>query len=189
MKILDVLIYMGMLIWFLLENYNLKNLRSGNEDQKIDDKIGLVRLWTVFIISLTGPVIAANFISLPISDRMELRYLGFFIFLSGIGLRLAAIRHLGRFFTINISIRKDHQLITGGVYKYIRHPSYSACIVIFIGVGLALNNWLSLFIAVVPAFLTLNKRIVSEEKALTEKFGDEYIQYRNNTKRWIPFIF
>ncbi|MGU3374541.1 methyltransferase family protein [Chryseobacterium sp. M5A1_1a] len=189
MKTLDMILYTGIIIWFLIENYNLINRKSETGDQKVLDKIGLARLWVVYFITLAGPVLVSKLVEIPISNFIEIRYLGLFVFVFGVGLRLLAIQNLGKFFTMDLSIKKDHQLITNGVYKYIRHPAYSACIIAFIGIGLALNNWLSLFIAVIPGFLALNRRIESEEKALMDTFGNEYTQYRKKTKKWLPFIY
>ncbi len=49
-------------------------------------------------------------------------------------------------FTVNVAINNDHQLIQTDLYKYIRHPDYTGSLLFFLGLGLALMNWLSLLI-------------------------------------------
>lgn len=189
MKTFDVIVYFAAILWFLLEYYNIQTRLSADGDKKMADKIGVSKLWMILCISIFGPIILAELTDFPISDTVTIRYLGLFLFVCGVLLRVSAIRNLGKFFTMDLSIRKEHQLITTGVYKYIRHPSYTGIIIALTGAGLALNNWISLFFGTILFFLAFNKRISNEEKGLINCFGEEYIRYQKKTKRWIPFIY
>ncbi|WP_160138710.1 methyltransferase family protein [Chryseobacterium sp. c4a] len=189
MKTFDVIIYFGVIFWFVMEYYNIRTRLSSDGDKKMSDKIGVSNLWMIFCISLIGSVIIAELIDCPISSNISFRYLGLFLFVCGFILRVSAIRNLGKFFTMDLSIRKDHQLITTGVYKFIRHPSYTGIIIGLAGIGLTLNNWISLCFGTILFFMAFNKRISNEERGLVNCFGDEYIQYQKKTKRWIPFIY
>ncbi|MFW2135057.1 isoprenylcysteine carboxylmethyltransferase family protein [Chryseobacterium sp. TY4] len=60
-------------------------------------------------------------------------------------MRFVIIQKVGKFFTVDISIKNDHQLKTDGFYKLSRCPSYTFAILTFVGLGLTLNNWLSFF--------------------------------------------
>ena len=99
------------------------------------------------------------------------------------------IRSLGKYFTVDVTIRQDHQIKKEGFYKFLRHPSYAFSLLTSLGFGLYLNNWLSLIFAFVPPFLAFSYRIKIEEQALVEKFGDEYTEYRKSTNKMIPFIY
>jgi len=85
-------------------------------------------------------------------------------------------------------IKKNHQLVTGGIYKYIRHPIYTG--IIFTGTGAELVASSNLFL---PAFLlTLGWSYLQarkEEKLLTSFFKNKYTQYMSKTKRFIPYLF
>ncbi|WP_379967334.1 methyltransferase family protein [Epilithonimonas sp. UC225_85] len=70
-----------------------------------------------------------------------------------------------------------------------RHPSYSASLLTFLGLGLYLNNWFALAVAFIPPFLAFLYRIKIEEEALTEQFGKDYTDYKEQTKKLIPFIY
>ena len=104
-------------------------------------------------------------------------------------IRFIAIRTLGNFFTVNLAVHSDHRIIQHGLYKFIRHPSYSGLLISFIGLGLSMNNWLSLLLVVVPILLIMLHRINIEEKMLGKQFGSEYAAYRKRTWRLVPGIF
>jgi len=116
-------------------------------------------------------------------------YLGLFLIISGVVIRIAAIRTLGNFFTVNLAIHNDHQLIKKGLYKFIRHPSYTGSLLSFVGLGVSFNNWLSLVVIFIPILISFLYRIKVEEKLMLQQFGSEYINYQKNTKRIIPLIY
>lgn len=99
------------------------------------------------------------------------------------------INNLGKYFTVDVTIKKDHQLKTDGFYKYVRHPSYAFSLLTFLGLAIVLNNYISAVIVFVPVFLMFLYRIKIEEKVLTEQFGSDYSDYMKKTKRLIPFIY
>ena len=80
-------------------------------------------------------------------------------------------------------------LIEKGLYKFIRHPAYTGSLLTFLGFGLTFSNWLSALVLFVPLTGVFLYRIHVEEQALTEFFGDAYLQYRRRTKRLFPGIY
>jgi protein-S-isoprenylcysteine O-methyltransferase Ste14 len=109
--------------------------------------------------------------------------------LSGVALRLWAIRHLGRFFTVAVGIQQGHHVIQDGPYRFVRHPSYSGSLLALIGVGCLTFNWLGLILIAICTSLAYAIRIPVEEKALLTEFGAEYEEYAAHTKRMIPGIY
>jgi protein-S-isoprenylcysteine O-methyltransferase Ste14 len=99
-----------------------------------------------------------------------------------------AISTLGRFFTLNVTIRDDQRVVTNGPYRWVRHPSYTADVVAFTGIGLALDNWLALLAAAVLPLLGLLVRINVEEKALLSNLGEPYRAYAEGKKRLVPRV-
>jgi protein-S-isoprenylcysteine O-methyltransferase Ste14 len=124
-----------------------------------------------------------------ISQSFLIACLGLFLIIAGVVIRFAAIQTLGNFFTVNLALHNDHLLVTKGLYKFIRHPSYTGSLLSFIGLGLSFNNWLSLIIIFIPILISFIYRINVEEKLLLQQFGQEYINYKKNTKRLIPLIY
>ena len=114
---------------------------------------------------------------------------GIALMLAGIFIRWVAIYTLGRYFTRQVTILPDHRFVQSGLYKYLRHPSYSGFLLGNLGFGLAFSNWLSLMIIFVPTFAAALYRMHVEEKALEQAFGSEYIDYCRATNRLIPKLY
>jgi protein-S-isoprenylcysteine O-methyltransferase Ste14 len=93
---------------------------------------------------------------------------------------------LGRNFSRWLQIRRGHALVTHGVYRFVRHPIYTAHILWGIAQPLLLHNWIagfSLLVVLVPMFLY---RIPREEEMMLERFGDEYRSYMDRTGSLVP---
>ena len=121
--------------------------------------------------------------------RPQVFYLGLALMLAGLGVRAYAIRQLGRYFTPEVAIQPGQQVVDKGLYRYLRHPSYTGTFITILGFGLALTNGLSLAIMLLLPGLAYTFRMRVEEAALREAFGDQYRDYMRRTKRLIPFIF
>ncbi|RQO39452.1 isoprenylcysteine carboxylmethyltransferase family protein [Chryseobacterium sp. KBW03] len=189
MNALSILFYISMAAWFLSEFLYKNMLKSGKEDQKNKDKSTLNILWLAIPFSIAASIIISTYTHFPMVDGSWILYLGELFILIGIIVRYMIIRSLGKYFTVDVTIRQDHQIKKEGFYKFLRHPSYAFSLLTSLGLGLYLNNWLSLLFAFVPPFLAFAYRIKIEEQALVEKFGDEYTEYRKSTKKLIPFIY
>ena len=121
-------------------------------------------------------------------DRDAVRYLGLFLFFAGSLLRLAAVFVLGRRFSGLVAIQPDHQLKTDGLYRYIRHPSYTGLIGSMAGYVLIFRSTLGLLLNIL-LFVFLLSRMNDEERFLEAHFGDEYRNYRLRTRRLVPFVY
>jgi len=80
-------------------------------------------------------------------------------------------------------------VIEAGAYRWVRHPSYAGGMLMYIGTGLALTNWLSVLIIAVAGALGYIYRVHVEERALLAHLGARYEQYMRRTKRFVPFVF
>jgi protein-S-isoprenylcysteine O-methyltransferase Ste14 len=112
---------------------------------------------------------------------------GLLIAAAGQALRLVAVRQLGAAFTFRIHTAPGQSVIDSGLYRYIRHPSYTGALICAFGFTIADTNWLSPLTVVVLAFAYV-ARIPAEERALLEGLGEPYRQYLARTKRLIPFV-
>lgn len=115
--------------------------------------------------------------------------LGIIFILLGVVLRWVAIRTLGRYFTRDVAVSADQQVIKEGPYRLIRHPAYAGTFLTMLGVGLAMSNWGSLISLLVCIFIGHFYRVSIEEKALVRTLGQPYIDYMRRTKRFIPLLF
>ena len=130
------------------------------------------------------------------TDRLDLwtvdgdavRWLGVALFAIGGALRIAPVFALGRRFSGLVAIQPGHELLTTGLYRAIRHPSYLGLLVNVLGWALAFRSLAGVLLtaALVPPLLA---RIRAEERLLHAQFGAAYDAYRRRTARLIPGIY
>lgn len=178
-----------MILWGFSEIFLLLRMRSGSSDSKGKDKKSLSRLWLVIGFGIFFGIFVAKATRFPFYSSSTVQILGVIIFFLSVVFRLIVVYHLGKYFTVDVTIRKDHQLKTDGFYKYVRHPSYSFSLLTFVGLAIILNNYVSVVILLIPVFSMFFYRISIEEKVLIEQFGIEYTNYIKKTKKLIPFIY
>jgi protein-S-isoprenylcysteine O-methyltransferase Ste14 len=114
---------------------------------------------------------------------------GGLIALSGLVIRISSILTLKKHFTYTITEVEHHELIEKGLYRFIRHPGYLGQLIIFFGISLALSNWLSILLMMIPVISGYIYRIHTEEQFMIKQFGDTYLSYRGKAKRLIPRIY
>ncbi|AUS08952.1 hypothetical protein C1X05_08910 [Laceyella sacchari] len=93
---------------------------------------------------------------------------------------------LGRNWSYTLELRKGHQLITSGVYEYIRHPMYAAIWMWGVAQVLLLHNWIAGWSHLLSFSLLYFLRVPREEQMMLNQFGEEYQSYMNRTGRIIP---
>ena len=113
---------------------------------------------------------------------------GLLLIWSGIALRVWCFQTLGRYFTFTVMTSPDQRVVDRGPYRLLRHPSYSAILLILAGIGLTYGNWLSLAALVVLPLAGFVNRIRIEESALSATLGDAYTTYASRRRRLIPFV-
>ena len=145
-------------------------------------RIGGLILWLSPLVYLINPIwMAWSKIGLPDSIRLTgvsigiLCVLGIYWLFSSIGTGITPVS----------ATRKEHKLVTHGIYHYIRHPLYTLGSSLFISFGMMADNW---FIAAlgILTFILMAIRTPKEEANLIEKFGDEYREYMKRTGRFLP---
>jgi protein-S-isoprenylcysteine O-methyltransferase Ste14 len=113
-------------------------------------------------------------------------WLGAALFSLAIWLFWRAHVDLGLNWSATLEIRENHSLVDQGVYRFIRHPMYTAFWLWGIAQALLLHNWiygLSYLISFVPMYFV---RVQQEEKMMVDPFGEQYRDYMNRTGRVIP---
>ncbi|KAF2394353.1 methyltransferase family protein [Pseudomonas frederiksbergensis] len=116
------------------------------------------------------------------------RWLGALLFILGGALRLWPVFVLGKRFSGLVAIQPGHTLVTDGIYRTLRNPSYLGLMVIGIGWALAFRSVVGLILAALT-LIPLIARIHSEEALLRAQFGREYEDYCGRTWRLIPGIY
>jgi protein-S-isoprenylcysteine O-methyltransferase Ste14 len=136
--------------------------------------------WSAFVFAALSPrrVLPHGWMALAVA-----------LTVGGTAFRLWAVRTLGAYFTRTVQVSDDQRVVEAGPYRWLRHPSYTGSLVAAAGVGLALGNWGSLALIVVPLSASLLYRIKVEERALAASLGDPYRSYCGRTKRLVPLVY
>jgi len=151
---------------------------------KIEKKWTLYALTTAHFIVGIGTTIEYFWV------RREINYI-----VSGIGLGMFSValagrnwatRTLGKLHSPHIEIKKKHQLIKKGPYKYLRHPYYSSVIFEILGVPLIPNSYYAFCLALLVYIPLLFLRVWFEEKVMAQTFGEEYYQYKKEVPEYLP---
>jgi protein-S-isoprenylcysteine O-methyltransferase Ste14 len=173
------LVVAGYLLWTLLElrvTFRRHPGPTGGDDRGSTAPYGLARA-----------AVAAAAILVPAgSGWFWWQTAGAAAFLLGIGLRLAAIGHLGRLYSHRVRTLADHVVVRTGPYRVIRHPAYAGMILAHAGLVAVFPNPLS--VAALPLLLVpaVVHRILVEERTLMEISG--YPDYARGRKRLIPAV-
>ena len=115
-----------------------------------------------------------------------LRWIGAVVGTVGAALLLWTYAVLGRNFFGGVKIRSGHELVQSGPYRWVRHPTYSAFLLLGVGFLLLSADWLVDGAWLAGTALVLASRLRPEESMLEEQFGAAYTAYRDRTGRLWP---
>ena len=85
-------------------------------------------------------------------------------------------------------VQSDHAVVDRGAYRWVRHPSYTGGMMMFLGIGVALGNWVSVAVLTLIPIAVYAYRVRVEERALLATLGDSYRSYMQTRKRFVPFV-
>src|SRR5262245_49773477 len=100
----------------------------------------------------------------------------------------AAARALGRQWRFDAGLNKDHELVTWGPYRVVRHPIYLSMLCLLIGTGLLVTPWPVLVLSLILFITGIEIRSRNEDRLLVEHFGERFQRYRHRVRAYIPFI-
>ncbi|MHA2364944.1 MAG: methyltransferase family protein [Candidatus Hodarchaeales archaeon] len=125
----------------------------------------------------------------PFWDNLIVSVFGILILLIGGFILIIGRYQLKQFGTGILNIEENHQLITTGIFNYIRHPIYAGGLLGIFGFYFAYRSLLVLLVVSIIYFAIFRHRLLFEEKLLIEEFKEQYIEYMKQTKRLIPFLY
>jgi protein-S-isoprenylcysteine O-methyltransferase Ste14 len=109
--------------------------------------------------------------------------------IGGALLRQHCFRMLGEQFTYRVQVNPNGGIVRRGIYRWVRHPSYTGGMVYNLGIALALTNWISTALVVAGMLVMYLYRVHVEEQALLQVHSDDYGDYMRRTKRFVPFVY
>ena len=129
------------------------------------------------------------YLSKPIFPEFNFYYSNqltlFFLIIGFVIILISAQKFKKEKTTINpINIEKASSLVTGGIFKYSRNPMYLGMLLILISICIRFNFYGGILIVGFFVYFITYFQILPEEKAMQKLFGDDFINYKNKTRRW-----
>ena len=113
--------------------------------------------------------------------------LGAALTLAGIAFAIWARVWIAGNWSSDVTLKRDHELITTGPYRWVRHPIYTGVLLAILGTALAVGEWRGL-LAVVLAGAAFWRKLGIEEAVMRRQFGAAYDRYAENVPALIPFV-
>lgn len=98
-----------------------------------------------------------------------------------------ARRHIGRNWSITVTVKEGHELIISGPYALVRHPIYTGLLLAFVGSALARAEWRGI-LAIALVFWSLWRKLHIEERWMSEAFGEAYQNYCRQVPALLPSL-
>jgi protein-S-isoprenylcysteine O-methyltransferase Ste14 len=198
--IMVLTLFLGYLALWRIKKQNVKS-HIGNDPEVIyDDKrptqkffANLSRVMSITIallIVLHGAGLGSNFVlyQIVILDTDIVNFIGFILGVFGLILCWRAQQEMGNSWRVGIDRKNKTELVTRGVFRYIRNPTYSGLFLICIGSFLIFPT-MSFMLWVIVFFISIEFQVRIEEEFLSEYHGEDYTRYYQVTKRYIPFLY
>ena len=156
------------LIYLVSELLLTLTRRSRSKTGTKQDRSTLGIIWLVIAISITaGVFVAKNFRAAALPDGQLLASASVILFVAGLIMRWWAIITLGRFFTVDVTIEKDHELVSEARSVLCVILQDTGALLAFVGLALSLRNWAALLVILVPIGVAFIHRMNVEENALS----------------------
>jgi protein-S-isoprenylcysteine O-methyltransferase Ste14 len=181
-----VVVVLATLVMAIASLFTEANLSSGEREDRANR-------WVLAAFGVIG--ILSGFLP-AYTDRIDfwtfggegVRWLGALLFIIGGALRLWPVFVLGKRFSGLVAIQSGHSLVTDGIYRNLRNPSYLGMLITAVGWALAFRSGVGLLLAAL-AMIPLIARIHAEEALLRAQFGSEYEAYCSRSWRLIPGVY
>ncbi len=183
LRFLTLLLFVGRFIYWTVTEKKTKDKATSHSQQTVFKRIlgwgvGLFIVWQLLGLQI-----------LPFQQTLVTQIIGFLLVLAGTYITVWARMTIGTNWAhaAEYQIKKDHELVTSGVYNFIRHPIYAGMFFSCVGAELVAGSYIFfvfLILLPIPAYLQAKK----EEKLLTGHFGETYKTYMKKTKMFLPYI-
>jgi protein-S-isoprenylcysteine O-methyltransferase Ste14 len=192
--VLPALVVYDVLLGLFFVGETVIRYRSGRNSRGSSarpERVSFALLIVAFLVAVVGSLLLAGRVpdaAIP-GGRVPLYVVGVVLMAAGLALRWTAVVVLGRSFTVEVRVQDEQQVVDRGPFGVVRHPSYTGLLLVFLGMGLALTNWLALIVAFVPPLVGIVYRIRVEEAMLADGLGEPYRAYGRRVRfRLVPFV-
>jgi protein-S-isoprenylcysteine O-methyltransferase Ste14 len=185
----NAVFFIGLAVQFGIRHHFIRRTKSEKKTVQQVDLIEKMLLAAVLPAALLLPPLYCFTPLLSFADyelASSIRWAGAVIMMASLWLFLRSHLDLGRNWSVSLELRRDHQLVSHGVYRWVRHPMYTSIWLWGLAQGMMLANWFAGW-AVLPAFAAMYFiRTPREERMMCGEFGDGYREYAQRTGRLFP---
>ena len=186
------LIFWAIFAWAFWPEFRIirraqQSVRHADSPDAGSCRVIVLGMWIAFAAAF--PLASVHGFQFPRSGGITVFAAGLIVLTAGSLLRRHCWRTLGSAFTGDVQARAGQRIVTSGAYTLLRHPSYTAGILMNAGVGLALGSWASAALLIVSSVAVYSYRMAVEELALLSAVGEPYREFMRTRKRLIPYVY
>ena len=185
----NAVFFVGLAVQFAIRHYFIQRTKPEKKTVQQVDRTEKILLAAVVPAALLLPPLYCFTPALSFADYdlpSSIRWSGAAVMVASLWLFLRSHVDLGQNWSVSLELRQDHELVTHGVYRWVRHPMYTSIWLWGLAQGMMLANWFAGW-AVLPAFAAMYFiRTPREERLMRDKFGDHYREYAQRTGRLFP---
>jgi protein-S-isoprenylcysteine O-methyltransferase Ste14 len=184
--------WIGIVAWYVIRyphERRSRRTRIASRRERVRDRVLLAISFTgLFLVPVTWVLSGTpRFADYPFEPALA--DLGAVVFAAALYGFWRTHRDLGRFWSVTLEIRETHQLVTTGVYRFVRHPMYAAFFLWALAQALLIPNWIAGLAGLVGFGTLFALRLPREERMMEATFGDVWRDYAKRTARVVPGVF
>jgi protein-S-isoprenylcysteine O-methyltransferase len=183
------LVYWLVVSWAYWPEFAIVRRAQRTQTTSDSKSLQVILLGQSIAFLLAYPLAWVPALQLAPTHRAIVFYVGIALVVGGALLRRHCFRMLASSFTGDVRVSADQKVVSRGAYRILRHPAYTAGIVLNTGVGIALGSWASAGLLAVASTAVYMYRIAVEERELVAVIGEPYRKFMSTRKRLIPFIY
>lgn len=152
---------------------------------KLSDNAGVIMFPPLlYLLALTAGLTVSHFLPNPFLPATVALPAGIALLVIGLVVVWSAAGSMNRHKTTIHPAGVTTTLVSEGIYRFTRNPMYVSFTLIYSGILLMFNAWFG-FVLLIPLLVLVQKGIIErEEHYLTRKFGNEYLTYKTQVRRW-----
>lgn len=179
------ILWLAWLAYWFFAALHVKRMQRRERSSSLLLNRGLLAIGALLLAFERQPLLWLSERFLPLSTAFY--WIGLVMLATGLALAVWARRHLGRNWSGIVTVKQDHELIRSGPYGLARHPIYTGLLLAILGTAVAIGEWRGLiaFALITAAFMLKFK---TEERFMSETFGEQYARYRAEVRSLIPFV-
>ncbi len=173
--------------WFGLSFYwklSARKTKPTAHAQVMKSRLARFPVWLGFLL-LTVAGVRPSWGAIRVANLTA--WLGVIICAIGMVFAIWSRRTLGDNWSRDVELKQGHRLVLRGPYSFMRHPIYTAHLLIALGSAITFGSWLG-YAAVASFFVGFKVKLAQEEELLLRNFPEEYPQYRARVKALVPWV-